>query len=186
VADPAALTERQAAWLATLREGLERDTGRSVAEWAEIARACPETKHRARLAWLKAEHGLGQNRASVILDAAFPAAATDASPGDTLWSDPAARAVFEAARTVILTLPDVVVGQRKSFTAFSRNVQFAAMRPAGSGLILGLAVDQSAHPALGPATRASWSERLKAEARIGSAEEVAALAEVVRQAWALS
>jgi hypothetical protein len=64
-ADPATLTERQRAWFAAVREGLERETGRTLEQWIEIARACPETKHRARLKWMKDEHRLGQNRASL-------------------------------------------------------------------------------------------------------------------------
>ena len=33
------LTERQQKWFASVRAGLERDTGRSLTEWVEIARA---------------------------------------------------------------------------------------------------------------------------------------------------
>ncbi len=183
--DRNALTERQLAWFASLRDGLERDTGRTVAEWAEIARACPETKWRAKLAWLKAEHGLGQNRASLVLDAAFPRDTNWSTPdvvADALWRDPAARAIYEAVRARIAALPDVVIGQRKAFTAFSRGYQFAAMRPAGSAVVLGLAVDPAAYPLLRTKTRAGWSDRLTAEVPL-SADPGAALDDAIRAAW---
>jgi hypothetical protein len=50
------LTDRQQKWFATIRAGLERDTGKSMDEWVAIARGCPETAHRARLKWLKDHH----------------------------------------------------------------------------------------------------------------------------------
>ena len=46
--DLSSLTERQRKWATTVREGFERDTGKTVEAWAEIARACPETAHRKR------------------------------------------------------------------------------------------------------------------------------------------
>ena len=71
--EPEHLTEQQKKWFASVREGLQRDTGKSLAEWVEIARTCPEAKHRARLKWFKDTHGLLQNRASYVLGEAFPA-----------------------------------------------------------------------------------------------------------------
>src|SRR5579872_3284482 len=106
--DPRGLTERQQKWFASVRASLEQETGRTLEQWAEIARTCPETKHRARLQWLKAEHGLGQNRASVVLDAAF---ATDAGWSEpdalraALWTDPASRRVFETLEMAATALP---------------------------------------------------------------------------------
>lgn len=47
------LTERQTKWFASLREGLERDTGRPLAALVEIAKTCPETAPRERLKWFK-------------------------------------------------------------------------------------------------------------------------------------
>ncbi|MDB5483083.1 MAG: hypothetical protein JWO83_4136 [Caulobacteraceae bacterium] len=65
------LTERQRKWFATVREGLERDTGKTMAEWVAIAHTCPETGHRARLEWFKDIRGLLQNRASQVISEAF-------------------------------------------------------------------------------------------------------------------
>ena len=182
--DEAGLTGPQRQWFATLRDNLERETGRDLAAWAELARACPETRHRARLAWMKATYGLGQNRASAILAAAFPDPPAGQDAGDPLWRDPAARAIFDAVLGLANDLPDVVVGRRKGFTAFSRRYQFAAARPSKAGGVrLGLAVPPDAE-GLSPRTPAEpWSERLLSVLDLAGPEQVdAAVAQRLRQA----
>ena len=95
--DDATLTERQRKWFASVREVLERDTGRTLEQWAQIAGDCPETAPRARQRWLKDHHGLAQNRAMMVLSAAFPSAPENEDTADPLWAAPGARAGFEAA-----------------------------------------------------------------------------------------
>jgi hypothetical protein len=185
--DPASLTERQQKWFASVHEGLERDTGKTLAQWAEIARRCPESAHRKRLAWMKAEYGLGQNRASMILNAAFPPEAGWAAPdtlAEALWRDPAARAIHDAVKRAVLALPDVVVGQRKGFTAFSRKLQFAAVKPVRQQVLLGLALDPGVDALLQAAGKDGWSERLLSRVVLGDAGEVTpAIADLLRRAW---
>jgi hypothetical protein len=157
------LTERQQKWFASVREGLERETGRSLDDWAELARACPETTPRKRAAWMKSTFGLGQNRAMMVLNAAFPPETGWTKPdtlAETLWADPSARAIHEAVRQLVLALPDVLTGQRKGFTAYSRRLQFCALRPARQRVLLGLALDPATDPLLRPAGKEAWSERL--------------------------
>ena len=184
--DPASLTDQQRRWFAAVRQGLERDTGRTLEDWVGIARTCPETRPRARLAWMKAVHGLGQNRASTVLAEAFPEPAAPSTPGaDPLWSDPAARAALQTLAEVATRLDGVVVGPRKGYTAFSRRHQFAAARPTkGGGVRIGLAVPPHLDPRLSPPGREGWSERLTATVDLTPPGAVdAALAELVRQAW---
>jgi hypothetical protein len=158
------LTERQRKWFATIREGLERDTGKSMEEWVAIALTCPESGHRARLKWFKETHGLLQNRASQVLSEAFEARMPWGEPENligTLWSDPASRAIFDAINASADALPDVVRTARKGYTAWSKQVQFAAARPVKGGkAMLGLAVPPDAHPRLAVRGSESWSERL--------------------------
>jgi hypothetical protein len=185
------LTEQQKKWFTSVREGLQRETGKSLAEWVEIAKTCPETKHRARLAWFKETHGLLQNRASYILSEAFPSAASWSEPEafkDALWTDPASRAIFEAVETAVLKLPDVIVGQRKGFSAWSRNYQFASVRPIKGGKArLGLAVAPDADPRLVPAKNEGWSERLKASMVLDQPGDVdASVAALLKASWAQS
>lgn len=185
MAGPSELTERQQQWFASVRASLQSSTGRSLEEWAELARHCPETAHRKRLAWMKQTHGLGQNYASLVLNQAFPPAMGWSEPApleDTLWADPGARGIFEAVRAMATALPEVLTGQRKQFTAFSRNFQFAAARPVQGAVRLGLAIE--AGDGFLPAGREAWSERLRAAIVLDSTAAVGeAVRAAVRRAW---
>ena len=182
------MTERQKKWFASLQASLERETGRSLADWVAIARACPETKHGARVRWLKAEHGLGINRAAHVLSEAFPSTMSWYEP-DTLraalWTDPGSTAILQAVEAAVADLPDRVTGQRKGFTAWSRKVQFAALKPVKGGTaVLGLAVTPDADPRLVEPKNEGWSERLKAKLVLASPAEVDdAVRALLRAAW---
>jgi hypothetical protein len=182
------LTERQQKWFATIRAGLERDTGKTLDEWVAIARTCPETGHRARLKWLKDSHGLLQNRASQVLSEAFGARMAWNEPDkliDALWADPASRAIFDAIDGVARRPNEVVQTARKGYTAWSRKVQFAAARPVKGGkAMLGLAVAPDAAARLEAPRNESWSERLKARVLLSSPAEVDAEIEaLLKAAW---
>jgi hypothetical protein len=185
------LTEQQKKWFASVRDGLQRETGKSLAEWVAIAKTCPETAPRARLKWFKETHGLLQNRASYVLGETFPPAAGWSEPDalkEALWADPAARAIFDAVAALVLALPDVVIGQRKGYSAWSKNYQFAALRPVKTGKArLGLALAPDADPSLEPAKNEGWSERLKAATVLNTPDEVdARIAALLKAAWAVS
>lgn len=185
---PASMTARQEKWFASILESMERETGKTLDEWVAIARTCPETKPGARKAWFKTHHGIGTNRASVILGKAFPETAHWAEPDDLrdkLWADAGARAVLEAIEAAVADLPGLVSAQRKGFTAFSKDFQFASARPVkGGGARLGLAVDPSADPRLEPPKNEGWSERLKSVLVLASPSEVdTGVTALLRQAW---
>lgn len=174
---PEHLTERQKQWFASVREGLERETGKNLEDWIAIAKTCPETKPRARLGWLKEHHGLGQNRASYVLSVAFPSERpTWDNPDEAraaLWTDPASLAILQAVEAAITGFDGLVVGQRKTYSAWSRAFQFAAAKPVkGGGAVLGLAVPPDASPRLLEPKNESWSERLKAKLPLASPADV--------------
>lgn len=164
----AALTERQQKWFATVEANFEKATGRPVAVWVDILKGCPETRPKAQAAWLKATHGIGANHAAHILDAARPADAMGWDDAEALraalWSEPRSLAILEALERAAAGVDGVIQGQRKGYTAFSRAVQFAAIRPLKGGrALLGLKLEPSASPRLSAAVRReSWSERLTA------------------------
>jgi hypothetical protein len=174
---PEHLTERQKKWFASVKEGLARDTGKSLEDWVAIALTCPETKPRARQAWMKEHHGLGINRASYVLSEAFPDKAVTWDNLDAvraaLWTDPASIAILEALEAAISGLDGLVSGQRKGFTAWSREFQFAAAKPVRGGTAsLGLALTPEASPRLSAPKAEGWSERLKAKLPLASPAEV--------------
>ncbi|MBP7649043.1 MAG: DUF4287 domain-containing protein [Phenylobacterium sp.] len=185
------LSPRQQKYFATARASLEKETGKTFDAWVVIARTCPETKTMTRIAWMKAHHGLGMNRANMVMSAAFPTGSGWDEPvklREALWKDPAATAIFEAVERVATALPDVVTGQRKAFTGFSRNFQFASAKPLKGGqVVLGLAVPTSADPRLAEPKAEGWSERLKSKVTLSSPADVdAKLVALVRQAWEAS
>lgn len=184
------LTERQRKWFASVQASLERDTGRSLDEWVAIARACPETTPRKRAEWLREHHGLGQNRAAHVLSVAFPSPGWDDADAlrAALWTDPKALAILEAVAAEVAKLPDPITGQRKTFTAWSRNFQFAALKPVKGGTaVLGLAAPPDASPRLSAPRNEGWSERLKSKLPLASPADVdAEVADLLRAAWEIS
>jgi len=172
------LTERQQKWFATVKANFEARTGRSLDAWLEIMKACPETARKPQQAWLKAEHGVGQNHASYILDAFNPAGGPGwdepAELRAALWKDAGSLAILEALEAIASDVDGVISGQRKGYTSFSRAVQFAAMRPLKGGrALLGLKLEIDASARLSPAVRKeSWSERLSAVVELDDAAAV--------------
>ena len=162
------LTERQKKWFASVEANFEQQTGRPLAVWLDILKGCPETRPKAQAAWLKATHGLGQNHAAHILNAARPQdeKGWDDAEGlrAALWAEPRSLAILEALERRIAGVEDVISGQRKGYTSFSRAVQFAAIRPLKGGkALLGLKLEPAVSDRLSePVRTESWSERLVA------------------------
>lgn len=185
---PANMTERQERWFASIVESMERETGKTLDQWIAIAKTCPETKPNARKVWFKQNYGIGTNRAGVILGAAFPDRAMWAKPDDlrgTLWADPASLAILEAVEKAVAGFPDLVVAQRKGFNAFSKDFQFASIKPAKGGkAVLGLALTPDADPRLEPPKNEGWSERLKSKLVLAGPRDVdASLKALLKAAW---
>jgi hypothetical protein len=185
---PSGLTPRQEKWFASVQASLERDTGKTLDQWVAIARTCPETRPKARADWLREHHGLGVNRAAHVLSVAFPSEDRWDEPAalrGKLWTDPMATAIFEAVEKLATALPDVVTGQRKGFTAFSREFQFASLRPLKGGQVtLGLAVPPDTDPRLAQPKNEGWSERLKSKVVLTSVAEVDdGIGALLKQAW---
>lgn len=174
----AGMTERQKKWFATVQANFEAQTGKPVAAWLEILKGCPETTPGKQAAWLRSEHGIGVNHAAYILSCADGSGEPGWDDPDglraQLWKDPVSEAVLSALEALAAQIEGVVVGQRKSFTSFSRSVQFAAVRPLKGGkALLGLKLEPETSARLAaPARRESWSERLTSVVELGAAAEV--------------
>jgi len=185
------MTEQQRKWFASIRDGLQIETGKSLAEWVAIAKKCPETGTRARLKWFKVTHGLLQNRAMHVLNEAFPNPVGWDQPAalrDALWADASSRAILDAVEKLALALPNVIASQRKGFTAWSRTYQFAALRPVrGAMARLGLALPTDAHDSLRPAKNEGWSERLKTTLVLQSPRDAnKQIAALLKASWGAS
>jgi hypothetical protein len=162
------LTERQAKWFKSVEDGILRDTGKSLDQWVKLAAGAPKDGgRRAQERWLKDTYGIGVNRASAILQRAFPDGPSWDDPDALLaqlWPTSEARALYDAVAREVEKLPDVVVGPRKTFVAFSHRVQFGAMQPLkGGGARLALALEPTESKRLEPRKKSeSFSDRLKA------------------------
>lgn len=122
------------------------------------------------------------------MSAAFPTGESWAD-GDSLraalWKDLQSEAILDAFAAVVAKLPDITTGQRKSFTAFSRKVQMAAIRPVKGGKAMaGFAVEPAADPRLAPRGNESWGERLKGQLLLTAPDQVdASIDALLQQAW---
>lgn len=189
---PPYITSQQSKWFKSVQEGLEQDTGRNLDDWILIAKACPEIKHKARLNWFKVQHGLGVNRASLVLNAAFKTGLGWDNPKallEQLWKVSEDRFCYDHIETIAKSLgDDVIITPRKSFSAFSRRVQFAALRPTRSEIRLGLAVPlKEATGCVAPLSSDSWSDRLTAVRLIRDADDIDEdVRTLMRHAYSLS
>lgn len=170
------LTERQQKWFASMEASLERNTGKTLAQWVKLAKACPETTPKKRVLWLRETYGLGVNRAAQILPLAFPDGPGWDAPDqmlDALWKDKEGRAIYDAvANLVAKTLPDAVIGPRKTFVSFSRRIQFAAIIPAKGGAEMGFPLPVPASPRLSAMKKRPWAEKHTALLVLQSPKEV--------------
>ena len=191
MSEPQNLTPRQQKWFASVQASLERDTGKTLEAWVAIASTCPETAPRKRSDWLREHHGLGVNRAAHVLSVAFPSELRWDEPDKlraALWTDQTPVPILLAVEAAVADLPDLTTGQRKGFTAWSRNFQFAALRPVKGGTaVLGLAVTPDADPRLLAPKNEGWSERLKSKLMLASPGDVdTAIKALLRASWAAS
>ena len=158
------LSERQQKWFASVEASLERDTGKTLAQWVKIAKTCPETTPGKRTLWFREKYGLGVNRIAHIVSAAFPETGTwddpDALLGN-LWKEKEGRAIYDAvAKLVRKELPEAVIGPRKTFVSFSGKIQFAAIIPAKGGTAeMGFPLPVSESKRLAPMKKRPWAEK---------------------------
>jgi hypothetical protein len=170
------LTAQQQKWFASVREGLERGTGKTLEQWAAIARKCPHDKPKARVDWLRENYGLGVNRGAAVIDAAFGDAMGWENPEAlvaALWKNPDQLKIHDALVAYVSKMKGAIVGEKKSFTGFSHNYQFAAARPTKDGVRFGLAVPLKSSKRLeAPKKNEGWSDRNKGVVVLTSTKDI--------------
>jgi predicted transport protein len=120
---------------------IESSTGRSLAEWIEIVRASGIEKHAQGVARLKADHGLGQGNANLIVikarEAAAGGAASDAQIIASHYTGKNAplRAAYDAVIDVVRGFgDDVELAPKKTYVSLRRRKQFGQVGPASGQL----------------------------------------------------
>lgn len=121
-----------------IARNLEARTGRSKEQWLEVIRRDGPPTRRERLAWLKAEHGLGASTAMNLAwwsDEEAMAAAAATSDDDLIAAQYAGakaglRPIFEAVVATVRSFgPDVTTEARTSYVSFQRGRQFGLVAP---------------------------------------------------------
>lgn len=110
-------------------------TGKSLSDWIEMARLCPETSHMKVVGWLKSEHGLGRGHANTVVHALNASAAVsqdDVTLVAAMFAGPKAELlpVHEAILTALRSLgDDIELAPKKGYVSFRRSKQFALGQP---------------------------------------------------------
>lgn len=129
----------------TQLRNIEHDTGRSVAEWAEVLRSAGKQRHGELVAHLKAEHGLTHGNANALAHAVRALATGPVSDDELLAQQYAgAKAVllptYEELMAIARALgADVTVSIMKTGVSLRRRKQFALVEaPSSRRVRLGL------------------------------------------------
>lgn len=119
----------------TMIRNLELKTGRSLGDWAALAKGSGQDKHGRIVAWLKSEHGLGhgyanlvalESRGGLVMDVAEDDAVAAVFAGDKA----ALRPLYDAMEAYVKGLGgDVEIAPKKANISVRRNKQFALIQP---------------------------------------------------------
>ena len=121
---------------ATMIENLREKTGKSLDEWAMIARRAKLAKHGQIVSMLKSDHGLGHGYANLVAQRALqPEGASAATDEDLVESQYAGakstlRPIYEKLIKSIRALgADVEIAPKKTYVSLRRSKQFALVQP---------------------------------------------------------
>lgn len=176
--------------LATMIANLKDKTGKSLDEWIAVARASGQTKHKALVDWLKAEHGLGHGYANLVAHKTFASDAgssEDADLMEAMFAGPKAamRPAYDRVAAIVSGLEGAGFAPKKGYVSFRRAKQFGLALPSTKDrLDLGLSL-KGVEPSGRLEAAGSWNGMVTHRVRIASVEEVDGQVEAwLRQAWA--
>jgi len=119
--------------IATTIANLEAKTGKTLAQWLQIARESGLDKHGQLVNHLKSEHGLTHGYANMVAHQAREQEPSEqADPITTQYSGPkeALRPIYDAVIAAIKELgSDVEISPKKTYVSLRRNKQFALVQP---------------------------------------------------------
>jgi hypothetical protein len=146
-------SEKAEKWSQSLIDSFFQNTGKSIDQWIEIAKTCPETAPRKQLAWFKQEHGLLQNRAIHVLSIVFPQIHdlgfdNPESLVDALFLKfPNEKETYlHVLHYVLDTYHSVVASPRKTFVALVAKKNLALLLLNKEGLIISFILPESTKP----------------------------------------
>ncbi len=140
---------------------IEKKTGKTLAELAEIARASGLSKHTELLAMFKTHYGHGHGDANALVHAIFQSDGARAAASSGLSTDALVDSFYTGPKAALRPIHDLIMSQlaafgefeilpKKGYLSLRRKKQFAMLGPATNTRVeLGLnARDLAAHPRL--------------------------------------
>jgi len=161
-------------------KNLEEMTGRTMAEWIAVVEASGEEKVRARINFLKSEHGLTYGYANLIAMLAKDKAetASGAVPDnlvDALYAGDKAdlRPIYNKILAAAMKFgPDVVESPKRTYISLRRNKQFALVQPTTKTRVdIGLVLKDT-EPAGRLEPAGSWNSMCTHRVQVESADGV--------------
>ncbi len=166
--------------IAAIKSNLPAKTGKTFAEWVQLARSGPKTAKECR-DWLKEQHGLGHGTADIIAaEACQQGGSTVYEDGaaliDAMYAGPKAelRPIYEALTKAVAKLgKDAELTPCKTYVGIRRKRQFGLIRPTTPQRVdLGLALpDVKAQGRLEEA-RSLGNERITRVVKIAAVREI--------------
>lgn len=154
---------------------LEKQTGKTRAQWIRLANAKGFAKHGELVAWLKSEHGIGHGYANLVAHRAREEAAGGATGEDDLLAAMfggkklGLKPRYDSLMKLVGKLgKDVEVAPKKTYVSLRRSKQFALIQPStATRLDLGLnlkGVDPEGRLEASGSFNAMCTHRIKLEA----------------------
>lgn len=119
----------------TMIRNLQEKTGRSLGDWALLAKGSGHEKHGQIVAWLKGEHGLGHGYANLVALESRGGLTSEGTDDDAVAAvfagDKAAlRPLYDAIEAYVKGLGgDVEIAPKKANVSVRRSKQFALIQP---------------------------------------------------------
>jgi predicted transport protein len=120
---------------ATMAANLLKNTGKSIDEWAEIAKKNHKSKHSDAVNWLKDNFGLGLFFADLIVHKANGTDANSFSEDELILNQyqgkEQLKIVYDKIIEQVLTFgTDVEIAPKKAYVSLRSKKQFACLKPA--------------------------------------------------------
>lgn len=128
------MTDKLEAQAQKMIENLEKNTGKSLAEWIAIARDSGFEKHGQIVKYLKSEQGLTHGFANMVSIKARETADSPKTDDDLIDNQysgkESLRPIYDAIMSEVTNFgSDVVVAPKKAYVSLRRNKQFALVQP---------------------------------------------------------
>lgn len=166
--------------MAVMAETLKKNTGKSLDQWAALAKQSGKIKHGEVLGWLKTEHALTHGFANLVAhrtlksDASAKLAAGDDLVAEMFGGDKASlRPIFDAIMKQALAFgSDIEQAPKKGYLSLRRRTQFALLQPSTKTRFdLGLKL-KGVVPAGRLETAGSWNTMVSHRVRLASPSDV--------------